>query len=71
MNIKLNKHFVIEYKENNKCHRDNDKPARIAIVYPYIFLAWMKNNRIHRDNAPAVIYSNGTKEYWTNGNRIK
>jgi hypothetical protein len=32
---------------------------------------WTKNNVLHRDRAkgPAVIWSDGTKEYWENGKR--
>ena len=31
---------------------------------------WLNNNgQLHRTDGPAVIYPDGTKEYWINGQR--
>lgn len=58
---------------DNKYHRDGDKPA----IESRDVCIWYKNGKIHRDGTggesgkrPAVLYSNGNKEYWTNGNKI-
>jgi hypothetical protein len=33
---------------------------------------WFKNGERHRDNdLPAIIYSDGSKEWYNNGNRIR
>lgn len=31
------------------------------------FKAWYKNGKRHRESGPAIIYSNGTEEFWLNG----
>lgn len=60
---------VIEWYQDGKLHRDNDKQAAI---YSNGMKYWIKNGIIHRENdQPAIIYSNGTKEWWLNGKKYK
>lgn len=54
--------------KNGKLHRDGDDPA---VIFTNGQKEWYKNNQIHRRKLPAVIYPDGTTEYWENGIRIK
>lgn len=33
-------------------------------------IAWRMNGKLHRDDGPAVIYPDGTKEWWLNGKKV-
>ena len=33
--------------------------------------AWLKNGKYHREDGPAIIYDDGTVEYWLNGKQVK
>lgn len=70
--------FGYQYWLNKKeqVYRNYDLPAVVLhINNNEICLSWYDNNKInkkHRENnKPAVINSDGDKEYWLNGNFIK
>ena len=50
-------------------HRNYDLPAIVGLNG---FKAWCKNGDHHRTgNKPAVIWSDGSKQYWVNDKKIK
>jgi hypothetical protein len=54
---------------NNNWHRDYDRPAYISYGGSKV---WCQYSKEHRANdKPAIICSNGSIEYWVNGERIK
>ncbi len=59
-----------------KLHRENDNPAIISIddmsqadsIEPCMSI-WCKHGEYHRDNGPAIIYSDGSREWYWRGMR--
>ena len=51
---------------NNGILENLDGPA---IEYCSGNKCWMFDGKIHRENGPAILKSNGIKEYWLNGER--
>jgi len=54
---------LLWYK-HGEIHRDNDLPA---IVRNNGTKKWLVNNCFHRTTGPAIIHSDGKKEYWIHG----
>lgn len=48
-------------------HRDGDLPA---IESSDGSCTWYREGRVHRDKGPALIYTNGTVEYWHYGKKV-
>ena len=67
--MKIIKIFEVEKTiELTFCFHNLDGPAVANNMVKY----WLKNNKIHRDgNKPAIIFSNGNKEWWENNEFIK
>ena len=60
-----NEFDYLEWRQNDKMHRDGDKPA---IIYADGSLAWYQIGLIHRDgDKPAIITADGGLEWWKNG----
>ena len=63
-----------EWWRNNERHRDGNLPAFVGGgVYPY--RSWFRHGKRHRDpgpegDLPAVVWSDGWKEYYKDGIRI-
>ena len=66
--IKFMEKSKIEFKLNNKLHRENDKPA---IICPNGTKYWYQNDKRHRTDGPAVIWCDGEEEWWENNVKIK
>ena len=50
----------------------NFKNKLIEVIIEKMMIEFKKNEYFHRDsNKPAIIYSDGRKEYWKNGKYIK
>ena len=49
---------------NGKPHRDNDEPA---VIHNNGYMSWYRNGIRHRETGAAIMRSDGTKEYWLNG----
>lgn len=58
---------VSEDLDPNKTLHRLDGPAAIEAGFSE---CWFKDGVRHRVGGPAVIYSNGEKEYWVEGKRI-
>lgn len=59
-------HIVKYWFEGKILNRDGDKPA----IESDVCFIWIKNNKIHRDNGPAVIYADGTCEFWIDNEKM-
>ena len=60
-----NKHKLTEWWVGNKRHRIG-KPAVKGVGYEQ----WWKEGKLHREDGPAVIYKNGLKEWYFEGEFI-
>lgn len=54
--------------KNGALHRDNDLPA---IEYASGEKHWLKYGYLHRTNGPALIYEDGSCQYWEDGIFLK
>ena len=52
------------YDSDGKSHRDGDMPAFITY---YGYMAYRKHGKRHREFGPAVIWKDGSVEYWLDG----
>lgn len=74
---KIMKYDSVEYhNENGELHSENDIPAKQFITYfkkkeKIGTRFWYKNGLLHRENNPAIIYSNGEKKFYLNGEEIR
>lgn len=64
----INKFGSQFWYKNGELHREGDKPA---VIFANGQKEWYMNNQLHRSKLPAIIYVDGTVEYWENGRRIK
>jgi hypothetical protein len=61
--------YRIEYRIDDKLHRDNDKPAR---EWSDGSKEWWLNGELHRNNdKPAIEFLNGSKSWYQNGTCIR
>jgi hypothetical protein len=49
--------------KNGMIHRDNDKPARITTYRHQLY----SNGALHRMGGPAIVYDDGSTDYYING----
>jgi hypothetical protein len=72
-NLKINidgvNDWSLVWTQNGKPHRDGDKPALIANDDTGILMKWCKHGELHRTTGPAIVRSNGDKEWWVNNRR--
>ena len=57
----------VSYLRGGALHCE-DGPAHVE---PSGAETWLQNDREHRDSGPAVIFSNGAREYWLRGRRVQ
>ena len=57
---------IKHWYKNGELHREDDLPARITSTEQH----WYKKGMLHRTTGPAVVYENGNKEYWVNGENV-
>ena len=55
---------IIWYGSNGKLHRDGDMPAHITTNG---LMVYCKHGKRHREFGPAIVYSDGSVEYWIDG----
>ena len=58
---------TLEWYQRHLLHRDGDKPA---IIQANGALVWYQNNLVHRSHGPAIIYSDGKREWCINNKNI-
>ena len=57
----------VSYLRGGALHCE-DGPAHVE---PSGAETWLQDDREHRDSGPAVIFSNGVREYWLCGRRVQ
>ena len=73
---KMSDDLFFRFKDNISWHKiSRNKTITTEFAHKHHkeigYIAWFKDGFLHKEDGPAVIYPDGDKEWWTNGELVK